>query len=377
MYWLASTSALSLSILAGAAALRWQRPAAVWLSGLLLNAAVSLAWWEVSPGDLASLLAIQAVGLGLGAAIWIAFDRLLRRGVPHFQTAGRRWVFAPAAVCAGLLVTGGLASAALVRCLVELPPRSWRVEDWTALAAIGIALTVGLGDRTARFSLPGLYAWGLTALGFAQVQRGFAPARFFLWGGLCDLAGYLLVAALLGWAMVFVSRRWTATAPEPTAWFPGVQALLVLLVAAWTVWIAVDVSFDGMGTGVALLGLTGRSAACPAALMLLGTAILMAWQSQGRPRARWQYAALALGMLFTVSIGWAMIDAANLSPWRQRGVNLLISASMMTFMTGFGLRRVLPRGSDWVQRGRRAMPAFGTLAAVLAILLVAARLLQA
>ena len=131
------------------------------------------------------------------------------------------------------------------------------------------------------------------------------------------------------------------------------QALLVLTDATLAVWIAADVSFDGLGAGVALFGLSGRLVACPAALMLLGTAILMAWQSQGRWRAGWQYAALGLGMLFTTTIGWATMDAATASPWLHRSVNLLISASMMTLMTGVGLGRVLPRRSDWIPRGRR------------------------
>ena len=125
---------------------------------------------------------------------------------------------------------------------------------------------------------------------------------------------------------------------------------------------------------MALFGLSGRLVACPAALMLLGTAILMAWQNQGRWRAGWQYAALGLGMLFTTTIGWSTMDAATASPWLHRSVNLLISASMMTLMTGFGLGRVLPRRSDWIPRGRRAMPVFGTLALLLAATLVARRL---
>jgi hypothetical protein len=344
---------------------------------VLLNVAVTLAWWEISPGERSSLLAVQAVALGVGGTIWTLFGRFSRRGVPHFRTAGRRWVFAQAAVQVAVLITGGLVCAAMVRVLAALPPSRWRVEDWAALTATGVGVAASCWDRTARFALPGLYAWGLVALGFAQVQRGFAPALFFLWGGVCELAGFLLVAALLGWVTEFVSRRWAAAARETAAWFACAQALLALVVVVLTIWIAVDMAFDGMGTGVALLGLDGRSAACPAALMLLGTAILMAWQSQGRWRAGWQFAALALGMLFTVSIGWAAIDEANLSPWRQRGINLLISASMMTCMTGWGLGRVLPRGSDWIQRGRQAMPAFGVLAATLAVVLIAGRLIQA
>jgi hypothetical protein len=128
-----------------------------------------------------------------------------------------------------------------------------------------------------------------------------------------------------------------------------------------------------LGEGVALFGLAGRQASCPAALMLLGAAILMAWQSVGAWRVAWQYAALGAGILFTTSIGWARLEADpsrlnHSAIWLSRCENLAVTASMMTLLSGFGLGRVLPRGSDWVPRGRRAMPFFAGLA--LAVLLV-------
>jgi hypothetical protein len=45
---------------------------------------------------------------------------------------------------------------------------------------------------------------------------------------------------------------------------------------------------------------------------------------------------------------------------------------MMTLMTGIGLPRAFPRTSDWVIRGRRAAPAFASLA----LLILLAVLLQ-
>jgi hypothetical protein len=324
-------------------------------------------------------------------------------------------VFAHVAVSGGIVLTGLVAMEGLVRGLLDGEPPSLHTEDWLALIATGMALVACRWDQTATRSGAGLYFWGLIAVGLGQIQRGFAPGQYFLWGSVCDLAGFVMVAALLGWVLTrigpatrrFSERRNEAALPagalprQGVAWLPGirpfwsravriaadahrgstpwfrcVQALLVLTDATLAVWIAADVSFDGFGAGVALFGLSGRLVACPAALMLLGTAILMAWQSQGRGRAGWQYAALGLGMLFTTTIGWATMDAATASPWLHRCVNLLISASMMTLMTSVGLGRVLPRRTDWIRRGREAMPVFGTLAFVLAATLVARRLLS-
>ena len=144
--------------------------------------------------------------------------------------------------------------------------------------------------------------------------------------------------------------------------------------AALAVWLAIDFSFDGVGESVALFGWSGRSSGPPAALILIGAAIVMAWQTTGAWRAGWQYAAMAAGVLFTSSIGWAGIDAdpaTGDARWLHRSVNLLVSASMMTLLTSFGLARVLPRNSDWITCGRKARTAFAGLALLmLAIVLL-------
>jgi hypothetical protein len=101
--------------------------------------------------------------------------------------------------------------------------------------------------------------------------------------------------------------------------------------------------------------------------MLIGAAIVMAWQSQGARRIAWQYAAMAAGVLFTSSLGWAQLDgtsegSAGGAGWLQLSINLMISTAMMTMLTRYGLAKILPRSSDWVSRARRAVPIFGSLA---------------
>jgi hypothetical protein len=269
----------------------------------------------------------------------------------------------------------------VVRAVLDRPPASLGPLDWWACLAVSAALLLGLWDRTSRFSLVGLYALAISVLGMGEIQRDFAPAAFFLWAGVCDLAGFVLVSALLGWVLPGLRPlgarlripnepgRWSAK------WFHGVQALGASTVAVLAVWIATDFSFDVVGKGVALFGMAGRWAAPPATLMLIGAAILMAWQSRGVWRAGWQYAAMIAGVLFTSSIGWATLDPTSSAPWYDRSVNLLISATMMTLLTSFGLARVLPRHSDWIPRGRRAMPAFAGLALCLLAVVLGQRLL--
>ncbi|MCH5375346.1 MAG: hypothetical protein JJ992_15345 [Planctomycetes bacterium] len=247
---------------------------------------------------------------------------------------------------------------------------------WLALAVTGAAVFVSLWDRAARLPLASLYGFALIAIGWGWIARNNSPGRMFLWGISCDLAGFALVTALAGWSLPRLRRlvsiwripdqpsRWSRR------WFDRAQLLLIAMTAALSAWISLDFSFDGTGQDVALFGLSGRATGCMAALMLVGASIVMAWQSTGRWRAVWQYAAMATGIVFTTSVGWARLDAvlypaSGTAAWHDRAESLMISAVMMTLLTRIGLPRVVPSGSDWIDRGRRATPFFGGLAVLM------------
>ena len=66
---------------------------------------------------------------------------------------------------------------------------------WWALAASAAAGALAfccLRQRWASRSAAGLYVLGLLVITLGQFQRGYAPAKFFVWGGLCDWAGFQL-----------------------------------------------------------------------------------------------------------------------------------------------------------------------------------------
>ena len=127
------------------------------------------------------------------------------------------------------------------------------------------------------------YGLALFAVACGIVLRGVTPTRFLFWSGLCDLTGFLIVTALLGWAVHCVRQFRGIQRPSPR-WFVVAHALLFVFCTLLAIWVSLDFSFDGMGKDIALLGLAGRRAGCPASLMLLGTAILMAWQTGGVTR---------------------------------------------------------------------------------------------
>ncbi len=260
--------------------------------------------------------------------------------------------------------------------LLDTPQRGWGRWDWIALLTAFAALAVHLWDPKATFPLRGFYVLGLSVVGMFLVLRELTPSRYFVWTGICELTGFILIAALVGWVLFrfpnLVERlripngadRWRGV------WFRFSQAFLASVCVPLIMWIALDPQFDGMGEGHALLGLAGRLASCPAALILLGGCIVMAWQTTGRWRAGWQFASLAAGVLFTSVVGWARLEGTADSPWVHRCLNLLISFAMMTLLTRFGLARVLPHSGDWISRARQAAPVFGGLALLMIVLVL-------
>ena len=167
---------LGLSVTAGFLAVGRHSPAFVWLSGLLLNVAGTLAWWYAPPGYLESLLSVQAICLAVNSGIWTLLAVLSPRGVSHYWLASRPLVFARVAVQGGILLTGLVAVEGLVRGLLDGEPLSLHAEDWLAWLAIGMALVACGWDPTEARSGAGLFFWGLIGVGMGQIQRGFAPA---------------------------------------------------------------------------------------------------------------------------------------------------------------------------------------------------------
>jgi hypothetical protein len=221
-----------------------------------------------------------------------------------------------------------------------------------------------------------LYVAGLALVGALRLRQDLGPARFVIWGGICEWTGFVLVAALAGWAVQRRPQRGSSVtradqslrATEP--WFCRMQACLAAVSAAMIIWILVDPAFAALGHDVALFGLAGRLTTCPAALMLVGATILMAWQTRAPWRGVWQYAALGAAVLFSTSVGWARLDPAADALWYQRSKYVLISVSMMTLLTWFGLARVLPHSGDWITRARRVAPLFASLAALVLLLVI-------
>jgi len=390
--WWSVRAILAGSVTAGLVAMWLRLPGYVYVSGLLVNVAGTVTWmaWE-SPWTVAGFVHTNVLCLGVTSCVW-SLVRLTRPdGVPAFQLGDRRLAFAHLAAQAAPAMLAVFVVVSVVHNGLGIAnvPAAWQwggdLLGWLALAAVATAAAISFWDRTARFGWPVLYGAGLIAVGMALDARGLLP-RVFLWTAGHELAGFVLVAAALGWLVPKLGPVWRALrtagsqAREPATWLADVQAVVAGLALVLGVWISIDFGFDGL-TRPGMGWISGRMAGPLATAALMAAAILMASQARGRWRIGWQYATFALAALGLAELSWAWLDPAWLdragaSAWLHRNVILMTAAVVMALVTQFGLARVLPAGSDWITSGRRMVPVLGGLALVfLAIVLAQEALL--
>jgi len=374
--WWRLRTLVCMSVTAGIVAMWLQSAGHVFLAGLLLNAAGTVAWIAWRPGGIHTLIDINVLCLAGASIVWTLLQIFYPQNVPHVRLHNKPLPFAHLAVGSALAALGVLAAVNVWSDLMQLEHQTVTLFGWYALSATALAVALCLWDRAVRLPLLGLYISGLIALSMAWDYRAELP-RMLCWRAGSDLAGFVLVAAIVGWLLPKVRWicRWLWIPDDadrwPGQWFVQLQALIVSVAAALNVWIALDFGFDGCGKNIALFGLDGRLTVITGNLMILGAAIVMAWQAKSTWCIRWQYAAFIAGLLFLSSLRWTGIDPAQAGPWLHRSVVLLVSAAMMTLLCSFGLRKVISISSDWIRSGQRMAPFFGSLSMLmLALVLV-------
>jgi len=377
--WWRVGSVLGVSLAAGLLAV-WQRlPLYVYLSGLLINVAGTVLWIARGPENLAALVQTNVLCLAIASGVWSLVGLVYRGGVPALRLGQRRLPFAHAAVQAGLGLCGLVVGWFLLEDLWGEGHTELVRLSWIALGAIAAAAHVCLWDRQARFPLAALYFAGLIAVGIA-LDAGTLEGRTLCWTAGPALAGFVLAAGALGWLLPRMRPLWQAIGIPgggrhlAAGWFGHSQAAVAAVATLLSVWISIDFAFDDVLDEMnhpALSSLPGRMAGPLAAVLLLVGLMLTTGRTKGRRRADLQLATLGLGALILAELGWAWLGPQITLAWLHRNVILMVAAVVMTLIAGFGLRRVLPQGSEWIARGRQIVPILAGIAlAMLAVILV-------
>jgi hypothetical protein len=378
------TAAVAASVVVGAQAIRIGLPTATYVSGLLLALAGALAWWVRPPLTLAGFVYAQIFSLSVASCVWsgIAAARRGRGEAPGDRLPAPGFPQVAAVTTLGML--GLMTASALGAAWTVSPPLAGQsaLRGWSAVAATGIALALGAWQPAARAVQPGLYAWGVFAIGLGLAARAPAssasPGSGVVLAGLgtfvpasiagpaahdavLALAGYvLLVAAAWRLAPRFSSARRALGLPAPAegwteTWQPVAQGIVGGVAVILSVWVAL-----GLPRGV------DRLAAPLAAAALVGAAVLAAGRLPAPGRRVAQDLTLALAVLVLAELGWAALEPAVPTAWLDRGAVLVGALSLGALACGLVARAPQVAAPDWAARARRFGPRLAALAVAVA-----------
>ena len=209
--------------------------------------------------------------------------------------------------------------------------------DWAVLAGIAVAAAVLPASTAATLSLPRVLWPRADGHRHGTLDPPLGP-RMFCWSAVDVLAAYALAAAAIAWLL-----------PRGRgSWFPGVQAIIIAMVAALAVWVAIDVRFDACSLGPHVpTWLAGRMASVPGLFLLLVAAMLMAdiapkisaqaaGRAGGAPAGAVAIRRADTGVLLPSGLGWALLPADVSAPWLHRSVVLMVAAGAGGVITGSG-----------------------------------------
>jgi hypothetical protein len=296
--WVSAAGLVVAALFSAALALGTGRQSFVWTGGLLL-VGVAVAFGLAADVHLSpDWIALNLLGQALAAALCSAAETLVRRRWPWRLPRGDALPFAHVAILLSLLGVVGLGLLSAVASFTDLTVPPQGLLGWLALAAVVLALVVSLWDPDAGFSLAGLYAAGLAALGFAVAA--VAPPG---WPGpdAPALAAFVTLAATC-W---YTRRSWKRLGRRlgipgriggwPSAWFGPAQGLLGVTVMGLGLWLVLSPA----GRGERLGG--------PLALALLLPGAFLATTAP-RVHRRARQAVLALAVLLALELGWWFLN---------------------------------------------------------------------
>ena len=125
--WWSAGAILAVSLTAGILAL-WRRlPACVYISGLLINVAGTVMWFDLGTVEpLMPWSKFNVTCLAIASGIWSAVGLAYRPGVPPLRIGDRREPFAHVAAELAIVLVAGLAAVFVIQDIqARCPTRSW------------------------------------------------------------------------------------------------------------------------------------------------------------------------------------------------------------------------------------------------------------
>ncbi len=358
--WWSIGALLAMNVLA--ASLNWltHTRAYLYAAGILLNASVSI--WLIKyygvQGSGRTFIEANVIALCVGGVVWLWFELRARRFAPRLNsfTAAS---FHNLAALLSLLAMGSVVALDLNEDLARVHQSFNPALDWLALVLLALLMAACLWDREAKYAVAGLYLIGLINAGMLLHHLNLTP-RHLTWSLTMAGAIHALVAALIWRARepVIAGAKRLQIPPRLDAnlgeleWLSFLNSLLVAVVVLVAFWI--DLRFFES---------TLRASASVAVMAQTLTFGLMA---QGKPRVKWQRAAISVLLLGGVFLGWSALTPGASGTWLNRAVILMTVMFAAVALFGAELDKLIEREPDWTKAFRDCVPAM-TIAGIVSL----------
>lgn len=372
-----------------------------WTLAALLSTTLSsiyLAWTNATRGH----LWFAGILLPLAATIWwdeIGSDLIVAATVPAVLTHF---------LCVNVIAAAAMAVVSAIverqrfvpsKVATELPPVGFhRCASWACLSVMFVAVWIGLTqdlylipvDADLPLNIAALVATAIAIVACStDTATKFLVARLWLVGllgaltyldarNLHDDPFIIALAPLLGAYALVSSIAWSlrttiaqgfriedrgsriegiqdsrdlvpqssifhppSSAPGH-AWLLFANGALTLLVVALSYWIDLSIVDANLRTG--------------AALAILATALSIALLAEGAFRASAQFAALMLGVLFAIALGWARLPLSIEAGILHRAVAAAVAMAAVIPVYALVLGKLAPAASHWPRTAQRVVP---------------------
>jgi hypothetical protein len=345
--WWSMGPLLAITVLAAVFSWRTKMGAYIFAAGVLFNICVWLAWvhWGEAPHHFAEFLWVKLIANSLAGLVWLSLDLRARR-----SERAIRYYFSFHNLLA-IYLLGQVSLLVLIDFfdVNELNLLNSFGLKWLGMLSVLTLMMACLWDRYAKYAVAGLYTLGLVACAIALQQLELSPTRFG-WSVTLILSAYTLLTAFIWhWRHPLIS--FTRQLHMPERMKPDATQLNWLLVVTS---LAVAV-IGGLAYGISL-SFFEFDLRITAAFALMVQFLTFGLLTEGKGARAGRRAAIIVGVIGAVFIGWSWLTPGMNATWLNRSVILMVEVFGLTALYGLLLDKANARFAEWTTAARACVP---------------------
>ncbi len=346
--WWAIGPLLAMTVFAATFSWRTKARAYIFAAGMLFFHSVSL--WCLRETEyefnLFFFLLVHLIANPLAGLVWLWLDLRARKTE---KSAGYYFSFHHLTAVFQLFVLIVLIVFNLAVDLQQYALKTTPGLTWLGFVSVATLMTACLFDRYAKYAVAGLYTLGLLACGMVLHQLELSPTRF-AWSATIILSAYSLCAALVWhWRRHLIDFATRHHVPErmradatQLRWLSAVTG--VALVTTGILAYYINLNFVHFNLRIT------------AALAFLAQFLTVGLLAEGVEAKDSRRAAILVGVIGAIFIGWSWLTPGVNSTWLNRSVILMVVVFALTALYGLVLDKLSARYSEWTSAARTCVP---------------------